>query len=127
MFKNSPAFSSFSTDDIDKAKQFYGSLLGLDFTEEEMGVLRVKLGTGGTVIIYPKDTHTPATFTVLSFVVTDIVAAVEELTQKGITFEHYPDMNIDEKGIAHGPGPLIAWFKDPAGNILAVIEDKMAK
>jgi len=128
MFQNSDAFSGFSTNDIEKAKDFYGETLGLDIKQNEMGILEIKLHTGGTVIIYPKPNHEPATFTVLNFPVENIDQAVDELTQKGVSFEHYDSeyLKTDEKGIARGDGkntgPQIAWFKDPAGNILSVLQ-----
>jgi predicted enzyme related to lactoylglutathione lyase len=124
MFKDTQAFSGFSVDDIAKAKDFYGDTLGLQVTQP-MGQLSLTLGGGGTVFIYAKPNHTPATFTVLNFRVPDIEQAVADLTRRGITFERYPDMNIDAKGIARAEeGPLIAWFKDPAGNILSVLQDR---
>lgn len=128
MFKDSHAFSSFSTDDVEKAKQFYSETLGLDATiDDQMGILQVKLADGGQAMIYPKDDHIPATFTVLNFPVDDVEQAVEELGKKGVTFEQYDkDMiKTDENGIAGeaGKGPRIAWFKDPAGNILSVLTE----
>ena len=124
MFKNSPAFSSFSTNNIEKTKEFYTGILGLEVTEEEMGMLRLHLGDGGSVVVYPKENHQPATFTVLNFVVANILDTADALMSKGVVFEKYPGMHQDENGIAKGnEGPTIAWFKDPAGNILAVIED----
>ena len=124
MFKDTPAFSSFSVDDIAKAKDFYGDTLGLQVTQP-MDQLSLTLGGGGTVFVYAKSNHTPATFTVLNFRVADIEQAVAELTRHGITFERYPDMNMDAKGIVRAEeGPLIAWFKDPAGNILSVLQDR---
>jgi predicted enzyme related to lactoylglutathione lyase len=128
MFKDSKAFSGFSSNDIPKAKEFYANLLGLDVTEEN-GMLQLHLGTGSAVIIYPKENHAPATFTVLNFPVDNIDSAVEELKAKGVQFENYDmgEMKADEKGIyrgkAAGVGPDIAWFKDPAGNILAVLQE----
>ncbi|MEJ7623449.1 MAG: VOC family protein [Pyrinomonadaceae bacterium] len=121
------AFTSISVDDVAKAKEFYGTTLGLATTGEEEG-LALKLPGGGKMFIYPKDNHVAATFTVLNLQVKDIDAAVEDLTQRGIAFESYTgDIATDEKGIyrgaEQGSGPNIAWFKDPAGNILSVIED----
>jgi catechol 2,3-dioxygenase-like lactoylglutathione lyase family enzyme len=122
MLRNSPAFSGFSTDDIPAAKEFYGQTLGVDVTEEN-GMLTLKLGGGQTVLIYPKDDHEPATYTALNFPVDDIEAAVDWLTGRGITFERYgEDFGQDERGIMRDQGPPIAWFKDPAGNILSVIK-----
>lgn len=125
MFKDSKAFSGFSTNDLGKAKEFYGETLGLKVTEDtEMGMVNLHLATGGGVMIYPKENHAPATFTVLNFPVDDIEQAVDELTRRGVRFEHYEgDLETDPKGIFRGrPGPKIAWFKDPAGNILSVLE-----
>jgi predicted enzyme related to lactoylglutathione lyase len=125
MFKNSQAFSSFSVDDTAKAKEFYGKTLGLEVTEgPEEGVLSLHLAGGGNVLIYPKPNHAPATFTVLNFPVDGIEAAVAQLKERGVRFEHYdlPGLQTDAQGIARGSGPVIAWFKDPAGNILSVLE-----
>ena len=122
MLSNRPAFSGFSTNDIPKAKAFYADTLGLDVTEEE-GMLTLKFPGGQSVLIYPKgDDHQPATFTVLNIQVTDIDRAVDDLTAAGVTFEHYgADAGQDERGIARDYGPPIAWFKDPAGNIISLI------
>ena len=120
MFKNTEAFSGFSTNDIERAKEFYGSVLGLEVSEMN-GMLEIKLGSGGTVLAYPKENHEPATFTILNFNVDDIDKAVDELSARGVKFETYEDFGQDEKGIARGEGPAIAWFKDPAGNILSVL------
>lgn len=127
MLKDSHAFSGFSVNDLAQAKQFYGNTLGVDVEETEMG-LTLKIAGGNNVFVYPKDNHEPATFTILNFPVDDIDAAADELSSKGIVFEHYgPDMHQDEKGITRGRaanmGPDIAWFKDPAGNILSVLQD----
>ncbi len=123
MLKDAVAFSGFSVDDITKAKEFYSQTLGLDVDEDSMG-LTLKIAGGNNVFVYPKDDHVPATYTILNFPVDDIEQAVNELTNKGVTFEHYNNMT-DEKGIArgsaHNQGPDIAWFKDPAGNILSVL------
>ena len=124
MFGKTKAFSGFSADDIPAAKRFYGETLGLDVTEEN-GMLNVTLGTGGVVLIYPKPNHQPATFTVLNFPVSDINGAVDALITAGVTLERYEGMPQDERGIVRGPaesGPPIAWFKDPAGNVLSVLE-----
>jgi predicted enzyme related to lactoylglutathione lyase len=125
MFKNNKAFSSFSSNDLKKAKEFYGETLGLTVKETEEG-LELSLAGGGSVFIYPKPNHEPATFTVLNFLVDNIEQSVEALGKLGVSFEQYGgEIKTDEKGIYHGPpGPNIAWFKDPAGNILSVIEDK---
>ena len=121
MFRSSHAFSGFSTNDIPKAKQFYGETLGLDVTEEN-GMLNLRLAGGGRVLIYPKDNHEAATFTVLNFLVENIDEAVDGLAKAGVEFERYKGMGQDERGIARAYPPPIAWFKDPAGNILAVLE-----
>ena len=125
MFKDTKAFSSFSVDDIHKAEEFYGKKLGLKVTEyKNMGIINLHLAGGGQVMIYPKDNHKPATFTVLNFSVENVDKAVDELTKKGIKFEFYEGFDQDEKGIARNMGPTIAWFCDPAGNILSVIDEK---
>ena len=122
MLTDRAAFSGFSTDDIPKAKQFYGQTLGLDITEEN-GMLTLKFPRGHTVLIYPKDDHQPATFTVLNIQVDDVDAAVDKLTAAGVTMEDYGEgAGQDERGIAREYGPPIAWFKDPAGNILSVLK-----
>ena len=124
MFKNTKAVSSFSVDDLQKAKRFYSDTLGLDVTEGSMGILNINLAGGGKIFVYPKPNHMPATFTVLNFPVVDVEKTVDELTALGISFEHYDgQIKTDEKGIARGGGPVIAWFKDPAGNILSVLEE----
>lgn len=130
MFKDSKAFSGFSTNDIDKTKAFYSQTMGLKVEElaAPMGMIKLQLATGGEVIIYPKEDHIPATFTVLNFPVVDIDQAVDELKGHGVEFEHYDgEMQTDEKGILRGRkinmGPDIAWFKDPAGNILSVLQE----
>jgi len=124
MFKDCDAFSSFSVNDLKKAREFYGKTLGLEVAETREG-LELDLD-GSTVFIYPKPNHTPAAFTVLNFSVDDIDEAVDELVDLGLRLEHYdlPDLKTDARGIARGPGPKIAWFKDPAGNILSVVEAK---
>ena len=123
MFKDSKAFNGFSSDDIPAAKHFYGETLGVELTEE-MGGLVLQLATGGSVFIYPKPNHEPASFTVLNFPVDDIDAAVDALVERGVSFERYEGMPQDDRGIMRGvPGPEIAWFKDPSGNILSVLED----
>jgi len=127
MFNPVSSFSGFSIDDFAKAKAFYGETLGLQTEEITEGMLQLSLPGGQKAIAYTKDGHQPATYTVLNFVVTDVDVAVEALKEKGVTFERYDGMNQDEKGIARGlpanMGPDIAWFKDPAGNILAVLQD----
>jgi predicted enzyme related to lactoylglutathione lyase len=120
MLKDSHAFSGFSSNDIAAAKAFYANTLGLDVTEED-GLLNLRFAGGGRGIIYPKPNHEPATFTVLNFPVENIEAAVDGLAAAGVTFERYPGMKQDERGINRDEGPAIAWFKDPAGNILSVL------
>lgn len=127
MFRDTKAFSGFSVPDIQQAKAFYGETLGLDVAEQEEG-LAIHLAGGGEIFVYPKPDHTPATFTILNFPVNNIEEAVDKLTEKGVQFEHYDgEMQTDEKGIAwgasSGQGPNIAWFTDPAGNILSVMAD----
>jgi catechol 2,3-dioxygenase-like lactoylglutathione lyase family enzyme len=121
MFKHSGAFSSFSVDDVARARRFYVESLGLSATDE-MGGLRLHLPDGVDVFVYPKPDHKAANFTVLNFIVEDIDVAVEELTNSGVEFEHYEGaLQTDDKGIFRGAGPKIAWFKDPAGNIFSVL------
>ena len=122
--KNSEAFSGFSVNDIEAARSFYGEKLGLEVEKGEMGVLTLKLKGGNNVLLYPKDDHKPATFTVLNFPVDNIDDAVNSLLNIGVTFEQYPDLKTDENGISReSGGPNIAWFKDPAGNIISVLEE----
>jgi catechol 2,3-dioxygenase-like lactoylglutathione lyase family enzyme len=123
MFKKTKAFSGFSVNDIQKAKEFYSQTLGLEVSEMN-GLLNLHLAGGSNILIYPKPNHTPATFTILNFPVDNIEQAVDELTRRGVRFEIYneEELKTDEKGISRGGGPLIAWFKDPAGNILSVLE-----
>jgi catechol 2,3-dioxygenase-like lactoylglutathione lyase family enzyme len=125
MFKNTKAFSSFSVNDIGKAKEFYGGTLGLEVLESD-GMLTLHITGGTNLLVYPKPNHTPATFTILNFPVDNVEDAVEELTSRGVRFEIYneDELKTDEKGIFRGEGPKIAWFKDPAGNILSVLEEK---
>jgi len=125
LFRESHPFSSFSVNDLGKAKTFYGKTLGLDISESPEG-LQLNLADGFNLFLYPKPNHTPATFTVLNFAVDDIDDAVDELNRLGIRLEKYDQAEIktDAKGIMRGNGPQIAWFKDPAGNILSVVEDK---
>jgi catechol 2,3-dioxygenase-like lactoylglutathione lyase family enzyme len=121
MLSDSHAYSGFSSNDIAKAKEFYAQTLGLKVTEE-YGMLTLQLAGGGKVIIYPKDNHEPASFTVLNFPVENIDQTVQGLAEAGIQFERYEGVNQDERGIHREYGPPIAWFKDPAGNVLSVIE-----
>ena len=126
MLGNSPAFSGFSVNDIDAAKDFYGNTLGLDVSAEAMGNIRIRLAGGGEVLAYPKADHEPATFTILNFVVDDIDTAVDGLVSKGVEITRYDGFPHDAKGILRGRavdrGPDIAWFTDPAGNILSVLQ-----
>ena len=123
MLRSSKAFSGFSADDIPAARAFYEGTLGLDVTEEN-GMLTLHLAGDRTTLVYPKPNHVPATFTVLNFPVDNVEAAVDELTSRGVTFEHYEGTpgETDEKGIFRKGGPLIAWFTDPAGNVLSVLQ-----
>ena len=127
MFKDSKAFCSFSVDDTKRAKEFYGQKLGLEVTETPMEgatILTLRLGGGARVLVYPKPNHSPASFTVLNFPVESVDKAVAALAERGIKPEIYRDgpIKTDERGIARGQGPTIAWFKDPAGNIFSVVE-----
>lgn len=122
MFKDTRAFGSFSVNDLKQAKAFYGLKLGLEVFETPEG-LELRLAGGGQVFIYPKPNHQPASFTVLNFIVDDIDRAVDQLHALGVRFEHYEgDIRTDAKGIHRNAGPKIAWFKDPAGNILSVVQ-----
>ena len=126
MLEHSKAFPSFSVDDLKRAKDFYGNVLGLEVKESPQG-LDLHTDGGADVFVYPKPNHSPATFTVLNFAVDDVDKAVDDLKKRGVRFEKYdlPQMKTDEKGIARsedGRGPAMAWFKDPAGNILSVLE-----
>jgi catechol 2,3-dioxygenase-like lactoylglutathione lyase family enzyme len=129
MFGQAQAFSGFSVDDLGEARRFYGETLGLPVEESgqgDMRVLALTLGSGARVFVYPKETHTPATFTILNFPVDDIVSAVAELERRGVTLERYAGFDHDEKGIVQvgGDGPAaIAWFTDPAGNVLSVLQE----
>jgi len=124
IFRSAKAFSSFSVNDLAKAKEFYGNTLDLEVAQLPEG-LQLNLAGGLNVFLYPKPNHTPASFTVLNFHVADIDQAVEELKLRGIRPEQYnqPEIRTDEKGIMRGPGPQIAWFKDPAGNVLSVVQE----
>lgn len=127
MLENAKAFTTFSVDDLRKAKEFYGETLGLKVTEQPEG-LELHVAGNTRIFIYPKPNHAPATFTVLNFPVDDVDKTVSELKSRGIRFEQYnqKELKTDEKGISRGPGPTIAWFKDPAGNILSVLTEKKA-
>ncbi len=127
MFKDSPAFSSFAVDDLDAARTFYGTTLGLDVRDDSagMGMLELHLGGRSPVLIYPKSDHKPAVFTILNFPVPDVEAAVDKLNQAGVEMQRYDNIDgpaPDAKGIYRGMGPTIAWFTDPAGNVIAVLE-----
>ena len=127
MLKLTKAFSSFSVDDTKKAKEFYGHILGLQVTETYGGrLLKLHLAGENSILIYPKTNHTPATFTILNFPVDNIEQTMKEFIERGVHFEIYNegDVKTDEKGISLSRGPKIAWFKDPAGNILSVLEEK---
>lgn len=123
MFQHNKVISSFSVNDIEKAKAFYNGTLGIDISEN-MGMITLLTEGGGKVFVYPKPNHEPATFTVLNFPVDDVEKTVDALTAMGIMFEQYDfgEMKTNEKGIMRGNGPEIAWFKDPAGNILSVVK-----
>lgn len=126
MFKDTKAFSGYSVDDVSAAKAFYGDTLGIEVREEEMGILVLDLAGGDRpTLLYPKPDHEPATFTVLNFPVDDVAATVAALRERGVAFERYEgtETETDDDGVFRGGGPLIAWFKDPAGNVLSVIED----
>jgi catechol 2,3-dioxygenase-like lactoylglutathione lyase family enzyme len=124
MFEDTKAFSGFSVDDVAEAKRFYGETLGLRVSEQD-DLLTLHIAGDRDTLVYPKDDHEPASFTILNFPVDDIEAAVDALAERGVSFERYAgtDLETDEKGIFRGGGPLIAWFKDPAGNVLSVIQD----
>ena len=123
MFENTLAFSGFAVDDVPRAKSFYGDTLGLKVSEEN-GMLTLHIAGDRDTLVYPRQGHTPAAYTILNFPVDDIEGTVDELTRRGVVFERYAGtpMETDEKGIFRGGGPLIAWFKDPAGNVLSVIQ-----
>lgn len=122
LFKHTNPFSSISVNNLAKAKDFYENVLGLTVTEEDMGYLAIHLDYGQLFMAYPKADHTPATFTVLNFPVEDVEKAVKSLKEKGVKFEQYS--YTDEDGIAREMGPLMAWFKDPSGNIMSVVQEQ---
>jgi catechol 2,3-dioxygenase-like lactoylglutathione lyase family enzyme len=123
MFANTKAFSGFAVDDLEKARSFYEGTLGIEVAEEN-GLVNLKLAGGRDTLIYPKPDFTPATYTILNFPVPDIDEAVDELAKRGVRFERYEGFDQDEKGVWRGEGgPPIAWFTDPAGNILSVLEE----
>jgi catechol 2,3-dioxygenase-like lactoylglutathione lyase family enzyme len=123
MFNDTKAFSGFAVDDVEQARQFYGETLGLK-TSEEFGMLTLHLAGDRPTLVYPKPDHTPADYTILNFPVDDIEKAVDELTARGVTLERYDGFDQDEKGIFRGGGPYIAWFRDPAGNVLSVLQER---
>jgi catechol 2,3-dioxygenase-like lactoylglutathione lyase family enzyme len=132
MLKDAKAISGFAVDDVPRAREFYGTTLGLEVADASLGVegaevpagLEIRLGPGTRVLVYPKPDHTPATFTILTFMVQDIERAVDELTARGVRFEHYDSPKTDAKGIHRRPEVHpVAWFQDPAGNILAIIQE----
>ena len=125
MFKHTKAFGGFSVDDLGKAKDFYSGVLGLEVEDADMpGVASLRIEGGTNILVYAKPNHMPATFTILNFPVGNVEQAVDELVERGVRFEIYEEegLETDDKGVFHGGGPKIAWFKDPAGNILSVIE-----
>jgi catechol 2,3-dioxygenase-like lactoylglutathione lyase family enzyme len=130
MLAQSKAFSGFAVDDIEKAREFYGETLGLEVEEMAVegldgpGLLNLKLAGDRATLVYPKPDFEPATYTILNFPVDDVEAAVDGLGRRGVEFERYKGAEQDEKGISRGRGPAIAWFKDPAGNVLAVLEEE---
>lgn len=121
MFTDTKAFSGFAVDDVERAQAFYGETLGLN-TSVENGILTLEIAGDRPTIVYPKPDHKPAGYTILNFPVEDIEAAVDELAARGVQFERYEGFDQDERGIFRGGGPLIAWFTDPAGNVLSVIQ-----
>ena len=123
MFENTRAFSGFAVDDLDAAKKFYGEVLGLK-TSEQYGLLTLHLAGGRDTLVYPKPDHAPATYTILNFAVDDIDAAADELISRGVELVKYDGLGQDDKGINRAGGPYIAWFKDPAGNILAILQPR---
>jgi predicted enzyme related to lactoylglutathione lyase len=123
MFTNTKAFSGFAVDDVEHAREFYGETLGIR-TSEEHGIMTLHLAGERETIVYPKPDHTPATYTILNFPVGDIDQAVDELAARGVRIERYPGFDQDEKGVFRGGGPYIAWFKDPAGNVLSVLQER---
>jgi catechol 2,3-dioxygenase-like lactoylglutathione lyase family enzyme len=125
MLETSKAFSGFAVDDLDKAQRFYGETLGLKTTvlDEDNGLMNLNIAGDRDTLVYEQPGATPASYTILNFPVDDVDATVEELTARGVTFERYDGFDQDEKGVARGQGPAIAWFKDPAGNVLSVLEE----
>jgi predicted enzyme related to lactoylglutathione lyase len=124
MLTDSEAYSGFAVDDLEKAKKFYGDTLGMNISEidAENGLLSMQIAGSRDILVYLKPDHSPAPFTILNFPVDDVDGTVEKLTEKGVQFERYEGFEQDEKGVMHGPGPTVAWFTDPAGNILSLID-----
>lgn len=123
MLENSKAFSGFAVADLDAAKKFYSDTLGLQVSEQN-GLLSLHVAGGRDILVYPKPDHVPATYTILNFPVDDIDTTVDELTQRGVTFQRYEGIEQDERGIARGIGPYIAWFTDPSGNVFSVLQER---
>ena len=123
MFADTKAFSGFAVDDLERARRFYGETLGLEVSEEH-GLLTLHIAGDRPTLVYPKPDHTPADYTILNFPVDDIDAIVDGLVERGVRFERYDGMQQDERGIMRELGPYIAWFKDPAGNVLAVLQER---
>jgi catechol 2,3-dioxygenase-like lactoylglutathione lyase family enzyme len=125
MFADTKAYSGFAVDDLEKAKQFYGETLGLrtSILDEDAGLMQLELAGDRNTLVYQQEGTTPASYTILNFPVDDVEGAVDELAARGVSFERYEGLDQDERGIARGAGPDIAWFKDPAGNVLAVHKD----
>lgn len=120
MFDTANAFSGFSVDDIDAASAFYSDILGLRVEPEQGGMLTLHLDSGASILVYPKEDHAPASFTILNFGVADVDATVTQLNERGVDTKIYDDLG-DERGIQRGWGPDMAWFRDPAGNVLSVL------
>jgi predicted enzyme related to lactoylglutathione lyase len=125
VFADTKAYSGFAVDDLGRAREFYGETLGIktEILDEENGLMTLHLAGDRPTLVYQKPDHEPAGYTILNFPVADVDKAVGELAARGVSFERYDAFDQDEKGIAHGPGPVVAWFKDPAGNVLAVHEE----
>lgn len=123
MFSDTPAFSGFSVNDLEAARSFYRDTLGLRTDDNPPG-LTLQIAGDRPILVYPKPEHEPATYTILNFPVDDIEAAIDTLVSRGVTFKRYPQMDQDERGIMRAGGPLIAWFTDPAGNILSVLQER---
>ena len=124
MFANTKAYSGFAVDDLQAAREFYGETLGLNISVMSEHLMSLDLAGDRSTLVYQKPDYTPATYTILNFPVGDIDKAVDELVARGVHFERYDGFEQDEKGISRGEGPYIAWFKDPAGNVLSVLQDK---